>query len=325
MIQCRFVLIACFCFATSLLQAEWYRDTQPVMGTEVSAEIWADTPEQGQVWLAAVMAEMRRVDEQFSPYRDSSELSRVNAQAGREPVRISAEMRYLLEKSRYYAVLSEGAFDISFASVGRYYDYREGERPEDERLQALQPAINYQLIILDAEQHTVRFEHPELQIDLGGIAKGHAVDRAIDYLQQQGVQSAIVSAGGDSRILGDRRGTPWLVGVKHPRKPGEFAVKIPLENTAISTSGDYERFFVAGGERFHHILSPGTGKSATGVQSVTILADRSIDADALSTTVFVLGVQRGLALINGLPAVDGFIIDADGKLHYSAGLLRQGS
>ena len=219
--------------------------------------------------------------------------------------------------------MSEGAFDISFASVGQYDDYRAGKAPSDEKVAETRANIDYRAIVLDSEKRTISYRLDGLQIDLGGIAKGFAVDRGIDVLMQAGVVAGFVSAGGDSRILGDRGDRPRVIGIRHPRKEDEFVVMIPLADTAISTSGDYERFFMDGDVRVHHILDPGSGRSAGIVQSASVLAPRAIDSDALSTTIFVLGTDRGLALINRLPGVDAIIIGAEGKLHYSAGLLRE--
>jgi thiamine biosynthesis lipoprotein len=204
--------------------------------------------------------------------------------------------------------------------VGRYYDYRAGIAPDDSQRKAALEAIDYRYVEFDLERRRVRYAHPDVYVDLGGIAKGHAVDQAIALLVGAGVRQASVSAGGDSRIIGDRRGHPWTVGVKNPRDPDRMSVVLPLIDTAVSTSGDYERYFERDGVRFHHILDPGTGRSAAAAQSVTILGDRAVLTDALSTSVFVLGVERGLALINGLDGIDAIVIDAAGQLHYSDGL-----
>lgn len=301
--------------------AEWYQDSEDIMGTRISVEFWSDDNGKAARAINQVMAEMHRIDRQLSPYKEQSELSRVNNQAGEKAVKISEEMYLLLERSLYYSRISDGAFDISFASVGRFYDYREGRKPDRETLESHLPAIDYRAIEINADAKSVRFLHPLLKIDLGGIAKGYAVDRGIEILQQQGVVSAIVTAGGDSRILGDRGGRPWVLGIRHPRQEESYAVKIPLENVALSTSGDYERFFMEGGQRIHHIVNPTTGQSSTGIQSVSVLASRGIDSDALSTTLFVLGIKKGLALVNSLQGIDAIIIDAEGKLHYSDELL----
>jgi thiamine biosynthesis lipoprotein len=182
-------------------------------------------------------------------------------------------------------------------------------------------AIDYRQINLDAGARSIRFERAGMAIDLGGIAKGYAVDRGVEILLRAGIESAVISAGGDSRIVGNLGDRPRMIGIRHPRKEAEYVAVIPLEDTAISTSGDYERFFERDGVRYHHILDPGSGESARRVRSASVIAARAIDSDALSTTVFVLGVEKGLALINRLPNTDAIIVDGNGKLHYSDDLL----
>jgi FAD:protein FMN transferase len=303
------------------LQAQWLTDEQELMGTRVSVELWAEDAAAGQRAIAAVMAEIQRLDEMMNPWNPASELSRINREAGRSQVVTTPEIIEVLARALYYSRLSSGAFDISFASVGQYYDYRAGTAPDDVRLALERDNIDFSAIELDAAQRSVHFAKVDLKVDLGGIAKGYAVDRAIDILKDIGIAAAVVTAGGDSRILGDLGERPRTMGIRHPRKEGEYVAMIPLADTAISTSGDYERFFIREGVRFHHILDPGTGRSTRAVQSATILAPLAIDTDALATTTFVLGVQRGLELINSLPGVDAIIIDGQGKLHYSADLL----
>jgi thiamine biosynthesis lipoprotein len=315
----RFFLITVF--LSGPVAADWYSYDEDIMGTKVSVELWEGDESAANTAGSAVMAEMRRIDHLMSPYIETSELYQVNARASIAPVKVSRELLKVIEKAQFYSRLSGGAFDVSFSSVGQFYDYRAGSKPDQQQLKASLPAINYKSIQLDRNNNTVTFLKSGMNIDLGGIAKGYAVDLAIDKLVALGIESAIVTAGGDSRILGDRRGTPWMMGIRHPRKKGEFAIKIPLENTAISTSGDYERFFMEGDKRIHHILNPDTGKPAKHIQSVTVITPRAIDSDALSTTVFVLGVEKGLKLINRLDGVDAMIISANGRLHYSDDLL----
>ncbi len=308
--------------------AVWYSDKQAIMGTEVSVELWSEKPPaEAADLIDKVMAEMRRIDQHFSPYIKSSELSILNRHAGDKkvyanPLSVSAELFKLLYNAKTISELSDGAFDITFASVARFYDYRKGIKPDRQQVASHLQAINYNHVILNAGDRSVRFKRAGVRIDLGGIAKGYAVDQGVGILSAMNIEHAIVSAGGDSRLIGDRRGRPWLTGIKDPRSEAEMAVVMPLENTAISTSGDYERFFIDGDKRYHHILQPKTGDSAREVRSVTILGEDAITTDALSTTVFVLGVARGLALVNRLPGVDAVIIDNVGKLHYSAELER---
>jgi thiamine biosynthesis lipoprotein len=295
------------------------------MGTRIELTLWHPDGELARRAKLAVMDEMRRIDDRYSPYRDASELSQVNRLAPRasaqQPLPISPEMTLLLDKSLYYGHLTQGAFDITFGSLGRYYNYREAKQPSAAQREQALPAIDYRLVHLDTSTRTVYFSHPRVYIDLGGIAKGYAVDRAIAILRELGIEHASVSAGGDSRVLGDRRGRPWLVGIKNPRDPASVAITLPLEDAAISTSGDYERYFVDGdGQRIHHILNPRTGQSASGIASVSVIGPAGFDTDALSTAVFVLGVEPGLTLLNRLDGFDGIIITAAGKVHYSEGL-----
>ena len=302
------------------------------MGTAVTVKLWHEDADKAQAAISAVMDEMRRIDNTLSPYKPDSELSKVNREASLAPISISPELSRIIDKALYFSRASGGAFDISFASVGHQYDYREKHKPSDAERQRLIKAVNYRFIQHDKAAHTLFFTQPNVQIDLGGIAKGYAVDRAADILMAMGVQNATVSAGGDSRILGDKRGEPWVIGITKPRgldqskvtsARDEVAILLPLENTAISTSGDYERYFIdpETGERIHHIINPRTGKSASGVVSVTILGEKGFDTDPLSTTVFVLGVEKGLALVNQFTAFDCVIIDAKGDVHYSNGLM----
>jgi thiamine biosynthesis lipoprotein len=181
--------------------------------------------------------------------------------------------------------------------------------------------VGWQNLIIDVEASTVRFARPGMRIDLGGFAKGHAVDTASAILRELGIRHCNVSAGGDSRVSGDRRGRPWTIGVRDPRRPGEMVAVLPLENVSISTSGDYERFFDDIGVRHHHLIDPATGRSPHGVHSVTILAEDGLTTEALSKCVFVLGVERGLDLIESMSGVDAVVVDAGGALHYSSGLL----
>ncbi len=291
------------------------------MGTAIRVELWAEDAAQGQAAIDAVMAEMHRIDRAMSPYKADSELSIINRDAAQRAVPLSDEMFTLLERAQHFSALSDGAFDITYAAVGHLYDYRAGVRPSDAAIVQARAAVGWRHLVLDTASRSLRFGRPGMRIDLGGFAKGHAVDRGAQILAARGIAHAIVTAGGDSRVLGDRRGRPWTIAIRDPRNAEGVVAVLPLEDVAISTSGDYERFFVRDGERCHHLIDPATGKSPCGVRSVTILAADGLTTEGLSKSVFVLGVERGMRLIESLTEVDAVVVDAQGRLHYSSGLL----
>ncbi len=301
--------------------AQWHKYTDTAMTTPVELEFWFDGQKAADAIAKDVLAVFHQVDRNMSRYREDSELSGLNRRAAESPVKVSFDLFQVLKKAGDVAELSGGAFDISFGSVGFLYDYRQHQQPSAEDIRSRLDRINYQDIVLNEAEHTVFYRQQGLLVDLGGIAKGFAVDLGIERLVRAGVRHARLSAGGDLRLLGDKRGSPWLVGVRDPRSGKRNAVVLPLANVAISTSGDYERFFInEEGERVHHILSPGTGKSVRGVQSVTIIGNDALTTDGLSTAVFVLGPEKGLEMIEQLPGIDAIIIDDKRIMHFSEGL-----
>jgi len=308
-------------FLSAARRGAWLKREESIMGTAIAVELWAEEQAGGEAAITAVMDEMRRIDRTMSPHKEDSELSIINRDAGRRPVPVSAEMARLIVRAAEFSELSGGAFDITYAAVGHLYDYRNRIRPSDAELAAARAAVGWRHLVLDSHAGTVRFTRPGMRIDLGGFAKGHAVDNAAAILRRRGIAHGMVSAGGDSRVIGDRRGRPWTIGVRDPRRPGQVAAVLPLEDVSISTSGDYERYFDAEGSRFHHLIDPATGKSPRGIQSVTVLADDGLTSEALSKIVFVLGVERGMALVESQSGVDAVVVDAAGALHFSSGLL----
>ena len=307
---------------SAIANAQWFSHDYNVMGTTAKVELWHDDPEKGKQLLLLVEQDMRRIDEAMSPYKETSELSKVNREAAKAPVAISQELFDLLKASVRFSELTDGAFDITFSSVGYLYDYRAGKQPDDKTIAEHLPGINYRHLLFDDKKRTVAFAREGVRIDLGGIGKGHAVDSAIALLKRQGVEHAFVNAGGDSYVLGDRGGRPWFIAVRHPRDKTRQLVSLPLVDLAISTSGDYERFFIdENGVRQHHILNPRTGKSAVESQSVSIIANNSTTADALTKIFFVRGPEAGMALINRLGDVSAIVVDKQGKVLYSNDLV----
>jgi thiamine biosynthesis lipoprotein len=323
-LSCRHLAILAgtlFPLLSSSARAEWVsRVNDGIMGTRIVVELWSDKAEAGERDIDAVMAEMRRIDSDMSTYKSDSEISRVNARAAQGPVKISKELFDLLTTALEYSRLTDGAFDITYASVGFMYDFRARHHPDDKQIAAALPAVNYRHVLLDRATSSVRFSQAGVRIDLGGIAKGYAVDRGIAILQRAGIKHALVSAGGDSRIIGDRFGKPWIVGIRHPDHKDQVIARLPLVDTAISTSGDYERYFDENGVRYHHIIDPRTGHSASAVRSATVLAPTATRTDGLSKTAFVLGAEAAIKIYERLGDVDAILVKPDGKVLYTKGL-----
>jgi len=290
------------------------------MGTNIVVEVYHSDPRVRSSALKAVVSEMERINQTMSTYIQSSDVSQLNKRAFNQDIIVSKELFDLLALSFQISELTKGAFDITYASVGYLYSYPSKTKPSQTQIDELLNAVNYKLVSLNETTSSVRFLRKDVKINLGGIAKGYAVDNSIKILRDMGISNALVTAGGDTRLLGDRLGKPWIVGIRDPRNPEKQSVVIPLEDSAMSTSGDYERYFEEGGKRFHHILSPKTGKSTYEVQSVSIVGPQSVYNDALSTAVFVMGLQEGIGLINALPEFEAIVMDANRRMHYSNGL-----
>ena len=316
-------LLTCLAILGSLpraAHAEWHKRTDAIMGTRIYVELWDTDAAHGEASIDAVMAEMRHIDDLMSHYKPESQLSQINQHAADAPVVVDKELFDLIKLSTHYSEITEGAFDITYASVGYLYNYPNHIHPTEEQIKAALPAVNWRNMKFDEAHHSVFFEHKGMRIDLGGIGKGYAVDRGIDILKARGIQHAVVTAGGDTRIIGDHMGRPWVVAIQHPDDPTKVVTRIPLSDSAMSTSGDYERFFDEGGVRYHHIIDPHTGHSASKVRSATILAPTATQTDGMSKTAFVLGAEKTLEIINRMPEYDAVFITPDGKILYSNGL-----
>ncbi|HEX6260357.1 MAG TPA: FAD:protein FMN transferase, partial [Woeseiaceae bacterium] len=226
----RTILLAALAPASGVACADWIGDSRPLMGTEISVQLWHDDKSSGDAAVKAVFAEMLRIDELMSTYREDSRISLINREAAVHPVPAGTELYDLIVRSLDISILTHGAFDITFDSVGQHYDFPHRQRPDPETIEEELGRIDYRLVETDPSTESIHFLQQGVRINLGGIAKGYAVERGAGVLRNLGIRHAIVTAGGDSRLLGDRRGQPWLVGVRDPRKEGEVAIRIPLEN-----------------------------------------------------------------------------------------------
>ncbi|MBL33394.1 MAG: thiamine biosynthesis protein ApbE [Oceanospirillaceae bacterium] len=270
--------------------------------------------------INSAIGEIQRIEALLSEWQPDSEISQINLYAAEKPVIVSRETYRLLHESLNIAKATQGKFDITFKSAGKLWDFRKKVIPSAAELQQAVSAIDYHKVVLNDEDYSVRFTQPGTRIGLGGIAKGYAVDRAVQIIGHYGFREYSVTAGGDLYAAGDIQQKRWRVGIRHPREKDQLIALLPVANAAVATSGDYERYFEKGGKRYHHIIDPATGQPAQDCMSVTILSPRAYLADALATGVFVLGAQQGMALINSLPDTEAMIIDAAGNISVSAGL-----
>jgi thiamine biosynthesis lipoprotein len=294
------------------------------MGTDVQIRVYTTDEAGATAAMEAALAEIARLEGLMTTWRPDSDISRVNRAAGMAPVVVAPETRECVARALEFSRLSGGAFDISYYALKGLWRFDEDLDPR------LPPArvlgrrlglIDYRQIRLDPAASSIYLERPGMAINLGGIGKGYAVDRATAVLRARGFPDAIVQAGGDLMLAGSQGGRPWTVGIRDPRGPREdyFAVA-EVTNRAFSTAGDYERFFIKGGRRYHHIIDPRTGYPARAARSVTVWAPDATTADGLDDALLILGPERGLELVESLPDVGAVIVGADNRVHISSRL-----
>jgi thiamine biosynthesis lipoprotein len=292
------------------------------MGTELRFSTLTDDEEGASRAFDAAFAEVQRLEALMTTWRADSEVSQINAAAGDgKPVHVSDETLEVIEAAQRASALSGGAFDITFYAmhgVWKFDQDLEAKLPDPAELKRRRALVDYRQLIVDAKNKTVRLAKKGMGISLGGIAKGYAVDRAVAVLRKLGFKDAIVQAGGDLMCSGSRGGAPWTAGIRDPRggRADVFAV-MRLVDHAFSTAGDYERYFILNGKRYHHIIDPKTGWPATRSRSVTIYAPNALLADALDDAVFILGWQKGIEMIERIDDVGAVVVDDKGQVHMS--------
>jgi thiamine biosynthesis lipoprotein len=287
------------------------------MDTVVEVSLVDSEPKHAQALADEVFAVFTRVEQEMSRYRPTSTVSKINARAGGpEWTPISPALQAVLREGLRIAELSGGAFSPTLGEINRLWGFDKGGHiPDPDALAvAVSHADWHGLQIADGR---ARLANPGSAIDLGGIAKGYAVDQAADLLVSRGVSGAIVNAGGDMRLIGHRPdGGPWRIGVQHPRKPDGLIEILRTTDCAVVSSGDYERYFIVDGVRYHHIIVPTTGLPAMSCQGVTVVADRAMTADALATAAFVLGPEAGLDFLRRAGAQAATVVDETGGVHH---------
>lgn len=320
-IQGKVVVVICVVIAVllSAVIVQKYRlkplkQTEMIMGTLVEITV---IPGNEKAIREAFEA-LRKVDALMSTYKEDSEISILNREG---KAQVSEETLEVIEDAIKFSNLTDGAFDITCRPLINLWKRAKKEEkvPTEEEIEEAISLVDYQRIILEANQ--IRLEKKGMQIDLGGIAKGYAVDKAIEALKKNGIKRALVNAGGDLYALGtDRQGEKWQIGVQDPREEDKIIDIIKVKDKAVATSGDYRRYFTLEGKRFSHIVNPKTGLTVQDVpMSVTIIGPDATTTDALSTGVFVLGPEEGMKLIESLPEVEGMIISEGMKKLTSQG------
>jgi FAD:protein FMN transferase len=294
------------------------------MGSSLQVSLWTADEAGAAAAFDAVFAEFARLDRLMSVWKEGSDVERLNMAAGDRPVSVSAETIEVLTVARQVSEWSGGKFDVTFGALSGLWKFDQDQDdniPARAAVAARLPDVDYAALEVDAARKTAFLRRRGMRAHLGGIGKGYAIDRASAILRGRGFEHFMIQSGGDLFVSGRRGDRPWHVGVRDPRGPADrtFAA-LTLTNGAFSTSGDYERFFMRNGRRYHHILDPDLGEPARGCRSVTINASTATVADALSTAVFVLGPEAGMALVERLPDVEGVIVTAKNEVLVSSGL-----
>jgi thiamine biosynthesis lipoprotein len=298
-----------------------------IMGTRISVKVWAPGGREGEArareGIEAAFAAARQVQSRMSPYDPQSAVSRVNAAAGEDAVEVDPWTWEVLQASVETSRLTRGAFDPTWAALADLWDYRASDPapPSKQDVEERLGLVGVRGLEMDAGSRTVRLARSGMRIGLGGSAKGFALDRMAEALRDLSLDDFICYAGGDLYVSGRPGDRPWRLGIQHPRHAGKLLARYAVNRAmAVVTSGDYERYFVHRGVRFHHILDPRTGFPARGTRSVTVMAPAGLEADALSTGLFVMGVDEALGVLEGLESVEAVIVDGSGKVHCTAGI-----
>jgi thiamine biosynthesis lipoprotein len=295
------------------------------MGTELRLTAWTADEPRANAAFDAVFREFDRLENLMTVWREDSDVSKLNAAAGEHPVPVSPEVREVLDIAHQISDWTDGKFDITFGALSDLwkFDYQDKDNTIPDRDEVLKrlPLINYRDVQVDEQAGTAFVKRRGMRVNLGGIGKGYAVDRAVDILRRQGIRDFMIQAGGDMYVGGRRGERGWRLGIRDPRGPADRSfAEIELSNATFSTSGDYERFFMKNGRRYHHILDLTRGEPARLCRSVTLVTKRAVIADALAKGVFILGPEAGMALIERLQDVEGVIVGSKNEVLISPGL-----
>lgn len=301
-------------------------ESEFLMGTIVKLTIF-DEVEDSEAIFGKVFERIAEIEDKMTINDDSadSEIARLNHEAGKRYVKLSPDTFYVLEKGKYYSEISNGKYDITVGALVKLWNIGTDEArvPGEAEIENTISLVNYENLLLDKENLSAHLTVPGMIVDLGSIAKGYAADETAEILKESGIKHAIVNLGGNILVLNTRPdGTPWRIGLQDPFTPrGDYMGIVMLEDESLVTSGTYERYFEQDGKRYHHILNPETGyPEENSLLSVSIITKNSIDADGLSTATFLLGLEKGMQFIEGLPDTEAIFITSDKKVYVTSGI-----
>ena len=299
-----------------------YQRTQFLMGTLVEIKVVTDDPQEADVAMDRAFERMRTIEKEMTARHSGSWIERISREAVDRPLRIPAELWRVIDTCQRYAILTNGAFDITVGPITRLWQFDKPltEIPKREDVDEALRFVGFSGIHLNEQEGSIQLDRAGMGLDLGGAAKGYAVDKAVAVLKDLGIKAGIVNAGGDLIAFGQKPGgKPWHIGIQDPEQSGRILGAILLKDEALVTSGDYERYIIYKGVKYHHIIDPKTGWPARGCKSVSVAYQNAFVADILSTALFVIGPEKGRALIEELTGVEGMIVDASNKIYISSG------
>lgn len=301
-----------------------YVETRLLLGTTCNVTIFGGDPDTA---FEAVFDRIKQIESRMSVNVQESEVSRINDRAGNQPVRVSPDTLFVIQRALRVSRLSGGAFDITVGPLVTLWGIgNEGARiPDEGEIESLLPLVDYRKVTVDEEAMTVYLEEPGMRIDLGGVAKGYAADEAVRILEELDVSRGIIDFGGNIEVFGEKPGRePWRIGIQKPDADrGSYVGIAEVGEAAVVSSGTYERYFIEGGKRYHHILNPSTGYPVrNSLESVTVVHPSSTDADALSTAAFSFGLEEGMAMIEGIERAEGIFLTEDKRVILTSGLVQ---
>lgn len=300
-----------------------YKRKLAMLGSPFEISVVANDSIKANEYSNLAINEVKRIENLISDWIPTTQISEINKNAGIQPVKVDEEVFDLVERAIKISKLTNGAFDISYASMDKIwkFDGSMKEMPTPEAIKKSVERIGYQNIILDKENKTIFLKLTGMKLGLGGIGQGYIADKVKELLQSKGCNSGLVNVSGDINTWGKQpNGELWTVGIVNPMNKNKVFATFPLDNSAVETSGSYEKFVSFNGIRYSHIIDPRTGYPATGIVSVSVFAKQTEIADALATGIFVLGVEVGLDLVNQLKGIECIIVDDKGKIHASKGI-----